>query len=70
MGFIATTSTTQNQMCEYIAQRIVEGREFCHINHKMVYLPSPQRSGTYTQQQTYALLKAREIVDNFKTQKA
>ena len=70
MGFIATSASTDTQMCDYISARIMEGREFCHINYNMVYLPSPQRSGTYTQQRTYALLKAREIVDNLKTQKA
>lgn len=53
-------------MCDYIAARIMEGREFCHINYGKVYLPSPQRSGTYTQQHTYALLKAREIVDRLR----
>lgn len=58
---------TYNEKCNFIAERIMEGREYAFINDNLVNLPSPQRTGTYTQQRTYALLKAREIVDNLKT---
>ena len=58
---------TYNQKCEYIAQRISEGRGHAYINDLYITLPSPQRTGTYFQRFTYALIKAREIVDNLKT---
>ena len=58
---------TYNQTCEFIAQRIMEGRDYAFINDSFINLPSPQRTGTYFQRYTYALLKARDIVDNSKT---
>ena len=61
---------TYNSKCEFIAQRIMDGRDYAFINNSFINLPAPQRSGTYTQQQTYAMLKAREIVDNIKNPKA
>ena len=57
---------TYTQTCEFIAQGIMEGRDYAFINDSFINLPTPQRSGTYTQQHTYALLKAREIVDNLR----
>ena len=56
---------TQQQLVNNIASFIMRGEKFHYLVKDE--LPSPQRSGTYTQQQTYALLKAREIVDNLKT---
>lgn len=58
---------TYTQTCEFIAQRIMEGRDYAFINDSFINLPTPQRAGTYTQQRTYALLKAREIANNLKT---
>jgi len=38
-----------------------------HESHRSfgtaVTLPSPQKSGTYTQQRTYAMLEARKLAD-------
>jgi hypothetical protein len=56
---------TQQQLVNNIASFIMRGEKFHYLVKDE--LPSPQRSGTYTQQRTYALLKAREIVDNLKT---
>ena len=56
---------TQQQLVNNIASFIMRGEKFHYLVKDE--LPAPQRSGTYTQQQTYALLKAREIVDNLKT---
>ena len=58
---------TYNQTCEYIAKSIVEGRDYAFVNDSLINLPTPQRAGTYTQQRTYAMLKAREIANNLKT---
>lgn len=60
---------TYNQKCEYIAKSIMEGRERVVVDgdHVFFNLPSPQRTGTYFQRYTYAMLKARDIVDNTKT---
>lgn len=35
-------------------------------NNKEIYLPSPQTSGTITQQMTYANMKSREIAQTYK----
>lgn len=32
--------------------------------YKGIKLPSPQRAGTFTQNSTYAFLKAQEILEN------
>ena len=61
---------TYTQTCERLARKIMQGYDLAFVGENVVILPSPQRSGTHTQQHTYALLKAREIVDNLKTQKA
>ena len=58
---------TYNQTCEYIAKRIMDGNPITCIKGKFIQLPTPQRAGTYTQQRTYAMLKAREIANNLKT---
>ncbi len=58
---------TYNQTCEFIAQRIMEGRDYAFINDSFINLPTPQRAGTHFQRWTYALLKAREIANSIKT---
>ena len=58
---------TYNQTCKFIAERIMEGRDYAFVNDSLISLPTPQRAGTYTQQRTYAMLKAREIANNLKT---
>ena len=58
---------TYNQKCEYIAQRIMQGHHRALLDDSMIDLPTPQRTGTYFQRFTYALIKARDIVDNSKT---
>jgi hypothetical protein len=57
---------TYNQKCNLVADCIMQGKDLAFVGENVVVLPSPQRTGTYTQQRTYALLKAREIVDNLK----
>ena len=58
---------TYNQTCDFIARRIMEGREYAFINGSFINLPQPQGAGTNFQKQTYALLKAREIANTIKT---
>lgn len=64
-----------NRMTDAIAQRILAGDptydlfEYDEANDVMVVwksvdLPTPQRTGTYYQQLTYARLKARPIAES------
>tara|TARA_R100001163_G_scaffold59928_1_gene48898 strand:- start:88 stop:270 length:183 start_codon:yes stop_codon:yes gene_type:complete len=55
---------TRQELVSNIASFIMRGEQFHYLVKDE--LPAPQRSGTYTQQQTYALLKAREIVETMK----
>ena len=56
-----------NQKCELIAKAIMNGTHLAFLNNEIIELPTPQRTGTYFQRFTYAMLKARDIVDNTKT---
>tara|TARA_R100000234_G_scaffold106500_1_gene77137 strand:+ start:234 stop:422 length:189 start_codon:yes stop_codon:yes gene_type:complete len=58
---------TYHQTCEFIAQRILEGRDYAFINGSLLPLPKPQRTGASFQRYTYAMLKAREIANTIKT---
>lgn len=51
--------TTISRVADAIQNR--EGRLV--INGNVVSLPAPQKSGTETQQRTYAEMKARKIVE-------
>ena len=57
---------TYTQTCERLARKIMQGYNLAFVGENVVVLPSPQRAGTHFQRWTYALLKAREIVDNLK----
>lgn len=48
-----------NIRIEDIKNAILRGEEFFNG----IKLPTPQRTGTFTQQSSYALLKAREIFE-------
>lgn len=52
-----------NDTCDTIAKAIMKGTPLCLVNDKVIELPMPQLAGTHFQRWTYALLKAREIVD-------
>ena len=43
---------------------ILNGNDFIEIDNKIIYLPKPQKSGTIRQQETYARLKAKEVLNN------
>ena len=55
---------TQQQLVNDIASFIMRGEKFHYLIKDE--LPSPQRSGTYIQRKTYAMLKARKIVEAMK----
>jgi hypothetical protein len=43
----------------------LEGDEFCTTEQKHIMLPTPQTCGTMTQQRTYAMDKAMDIIETF-----
>ena len=61
----------------HIAERIMQGKltvslrklrpDGSFYGYMVSELPQPQRAGTYTQQWTYAMLKAREVYDKLKS---
>ncbi len=59
-----------NDTCDTIAKAIMKGTPLCLLNDEVIELPTPQRAGTHFQRWTYALLKAREIVDTIPNTKA
>ena len=52
-----------NETCDTIAKAIMKGTPLAFLNNEIIELPKPQRAGTHFQRWTYALLKAREIVN-------
>ena len=51
-----------------IAIAILNNRKYMDTNRSdlmLIELPTPQRSGTNYQQETYARLKAREIIEKY-----
>lgn len=50
-------------MKEQLVQTLATAIQSSVTEYKGVKLPSPQRTGTSTQQRTYAVMKARELVD-------
>lgn len=49
-----------------LTEQILQGKEFGNDRGVIFDLPKPQTSGTYTQQKTYASLKARELKEKYK----
>ena len=49
---------------EQVKQAILNQQPTITIIGKIVSLPLPQRSGTMYQQETYAYIKAQEILEN------
>tara|TARA_Y100000401_G_C8165013_1_gene146245 strand:- start:302 stop:514 length:213 start_codon:yes stop_codon:yes gene_type:complete len=56
---------TKHNYLESITQAILMGQKEYDFNGVMVALPTPQRAGSLTQQQTYARLQAMAIVEIF-----
>ena len=56
---------TKYNLEESITRAILMGQSKYNIEGVMVALPTPQRAGTLTQQQTYARLQAMAIVKIF-----
>ena len=50
---------------EQVKQAILNQQPTIIINGKVVNLPLPQRSGTMYQQETYAYMKAQEILKSY-----
>tara|TARA_R100000231_G_scaffold55603_3_gene46386 strand:+ start:223 stop:390 length:168 start_codon:yes stop_codon:yes gene_type:complete len=43
---------------------ILNGNDTIKIDDTIINLPTPQKSGTIRQQETYARLKAKELLNN------
>ena len=56
---------TKYNLEESITRAILMGQSEYNIEGVMVELPTPQRAGTLTQQETYARLQAMAIVKIF-----
>tara|TARA_Y100000401_G_C8141155_1_gene134935 strand:+ start:221 stop:427 length:207 start_codon:yes stop_codon:yes gene_type:complete len=56
---------TKYNLEESITRAILMGQSEYNIEGVMVELPTPQRAGTLTQQETYARLQAMTIVKIF-----
>tara|TARA_R100001086_G_scaffold247563_1_gene182130 strand:- start:1116 stop:1313 length:198 start_codon:yes stop_codon:yes gene_type:complete len=54
------------QEIEKIAEAITRGNKYHQITFHLVELPKGQRTGTYYQRKSYALIKAREIYNKYK----
>lgn len=48
-------------LVDKIARAIINNKPTYNHNGKAIKLPSPQKSGTYSQQRAYAEQKARDI---------
>ena len=56
------TKSMQEQE-NYVMLAILNGKKYIDIDGTEFNLPEPQRSGTGYQQETYARLKARELIN-------
>ena len=52
----------KHEIIERLAKAILVGKRVVVINGKSYDLPKGQGGGTYSQQNTYARLKAKEII--------